>query len=329
MRKKITTARRVKKPGVKRSKPVAKRTSPKKGRSRSSAANVVTSMFDARKLVHVPTPIPTGPYTTVHSRSVTSIATNAFGQKTVMLISSFADSTGINGGNNILPVHAVYGVGVNVPGVTESYVYDPILAGATAGTYQLACHAITATVTCADSALNASGLVYLGALPLRLTRGNFATWNAIADNLTPRAEMKSITALTTLNNSEQAVRHASPMDTVSWSEFNPSAANTTGSNITMRDALSNICIFFTPTVATVNYQVTIHVEWRVMYNTDQQLAATQKLHSPTPVSVVTAARNALSSTAGMTPGTSARDAFLGATWAPGAFSANNPRVLYG
>lgn len=289
----------------------------------SAAAAMVS---DARKLVHVPTPMPSGPYTVVHSRSVTSITTNNAGQKTVLLVSSFSDAAGINGGNNVLPLHGIYGVGGNVPGTTESYIYDPLLAGASAGNYQLACHAITCTVTCADSALSASGLVYMGTLPLRLSRTNFPFWNAIADNLTPRAEMKSFTAFTSLQNAELAVRHAAVMDSVSWSEFSPSASNTTGTSITMRDALSNICVFFTPTSTPVNYQVTIHVEWRVIYNVDQQLAATQKLYQPSPMSVIAASRAALASTGGMLS-RGGGDAFLGGSWRPGSYSADNPRVL--
>lgn len=298
-------------------------------RSAPSLAGAAMLIADARKLVHVPTPMPTGPYTVVHSRSVTSITTNAFGQKTVLLVSSFADAAGTNGGTNVLPMHGVHGVGTNVPGTTESYIYDPLLAGAAAGTYQLSCHAITVSVTCADSALSASGLVYMGTLPLRLTRTNFVSWNTLADNLTPRAEMKSFTAFTSLQNSELAVRHASVMDAVSWSEFNPSAANVTGSSVVMRDALSTICVFFTPTTAAVNYQVTIHVEWRVIYNVDQQLASTQKLYQPSPMSVVSAARAALSSTGGMLlrPGMNTGDAFLGSSWNPNSFSADNRRVI--
>lgn len=303
--------------------------SPTKTKTRTTSVAPASMMLaDARKLVHVPTAMPSGPYTVVHSRSVTSITTNALGQKTVMLISSFADSAGINGGNNVLPYHGIFGVGTNVPGTTESYIVDPLLAGVAAGNYQLACHAITATVTCADSALAASGLVYMGTLPLRLSRANFGTWNAIADNLTPRAEMKSFTAFTSLQNSELAVRHCAVMDAVSWSEFNPSAANTTGGTIVMRDALSNICIFFTPTTTPINYQVTIHVEWRVIYNVDQQLAATQRLYQPSPMPVISTSRAMLAATGGMLGGRPG-DSFLGASWRPGSFSADNPRVLYG
>jgi len=324
----LKKAKKTIKTGKVKTKVKAAKTAKTKGKSsRVSAPAVATMLADARKLTHVPTHMPSGPYTVVHSRSVTSISTNASGQKTVMLISSFSDAAGTNGGNNVLPFHGIHGVGTNVPGTTESYIVDPILAGAAAGTYQLACHAITATVTCADSALGANGLVYMGTLPLRLSRLNFGSWNAIADNLTPRAEMKSFTAFTSLQNSELAVRHSSVMDAVSWSEFLPSAGNTSGTSIQMRDALSTICIFFTPTTTAVNYQVTIHVEWRVMYNVDQQLAATQKLYAPAPMGAIASSRAILTATGGMLAG-GRGDAFLGASYNPGSFSANNPRVIY-
>jgi len=324
--------RRRTKPVLKR--PKAKSSAPKlrtKSKPRARSMGNVSAMLlsDARKITHIPPPMAAGPYSVVHSRSLTTITTSTTGQSTVLLATSFCDTAGIAAGNNVLPFHAIYGVGTNVPGTTESYIADPVLSGSAAATYQLALHALTVTVTCADSALGASGLIYMGTLPVRLARSNFATWNAVAANVSPRAEMRSMTAFATLQNSEMAVRHASVMDSVTWQDFCPSAANTSGSTIAMRDSLSNIVVVFTPTTAAVNYVVTIHAEWRIMYNVDQQLAATQKLYTPSNPAVLAASRALLVSSGGMTPGAASRDSFLGASWQSGPLSPDNPRVLFG
>lgn len=245
--------------------------------------------------------MPCGPYTVIHSRSATTISTNTAGQDIVLLATSFSDTTGTGAGLNILPYHAVWGVGINVPGITENYIVDPITSGKTAGFYSLSLHAMTVSVMCIDSASNAAGAVYMGTLPLRLTRTSFATWNAIATNVITRAEMKSLTAYATMNNPELAVRHNYPLDYSSYAEFLPNATNTSGSNIIMRDALSNIVVVFRPTAVSVNYMVTIHCEWRAMYNTDTELAATQRMHQTAPLHAIDPARNALAATAGMSP----------------------------
>lgn len=254
--------------------------------------------FDARRGEHVPTFMPCGPYTVIHSRSATPIATNTSGQNTVMLFTSFNDSAGINGGNNILPYHGIYGVGINVPGTTEQYIVDPIVSGKTANFYSLSLHAMTVSITCTDSVTNASGIVYMGTLPLRLARTAFATWNAVAINAVTRSEMKSMSAYTTAATPELAVRHNYPLDYSSYAEFLPSASNASGSNITMRDALSNIVVVLSPTSVAVNYLVTVHCEWRAMYNSDPELAATQRMHQTTPLHAIDPSRNALAASAG-------------------------------
>ncbi len=246
----------------------------------------------------MPAPFPAPSYTVVRTRSVTSISTSATGQKTVMICGQWNDGAATPQ-VNVLPFHAVYGVGTNVPGTTESYVVDPLLAGASAGAYNLSLHAMTVVVTTDGSATSGVGTFYMGSIPSRINRLGFATWNALGTNLESRREMLPITAYQSLSESERySTRVLFPLDMVTYSQFDPSAANTTGSAIQLNDGLSPCFIVWEPTSAAVSYNVSIFVEWRVIYNTDVQLASTQVNHPVTSPSMWQQMTSVASSLAG-------------------------------
>lgn len=214
---------------------------------------------------------------------MTNVATNAFGQRTVLIAGQWKDGAATPQENS-LPFHAIYGVGTGVPGTTETIVGDPLLSGAAAGTYQLAMHAMTVVVTADGSATSGTGTFYMGTIPSRIARTSFATWNVLGTNLLSRREMLPITAYQSLSDSERySTRSLFPMDMITWQEFSPSASNTTGSAIQLDDSLSPCFIVWEPTTTSVNYNVSIFVEWRVIYNSDVQLASTAIPHKASSV----------------------------------------------
>ena len=154
-----------------------------KRRRQSKAGHGMLSMvgpvLDARRAVHLPPPGAHGAYTVVRTRSVTTIATNTAGQRTVLIAGQFHDSSA-SPQVNCLPYHAVYGVGTAVPGTTESYIVDPLLSGASAGAYNLSLHAMTVVITADGSATTSIGTFYMGAIPSRINRLTFATLGASA-----------------------------------------------------------------------------------------------------------------------------------------------------
>jgi len=182
---------------------------------------------------------------------------------------------------NVLPFHAIYGVGTFVPGTTENYIADPLLSGSSAGTYNLSMHAMTVVVTADASATTGTGTFYMGTIPSRINRLGFATWGALGGNLETRREMLPVTAYQSLSDSERySTRCSFPMDMISYQQFDPSCANTSGSAIQLNDSLSPVFVVWEPTATAVTYNVSIFVEWRVIYNNDVQLASTQTIHNP-------------------------------------------------
>jgi len=260
--------------------------------------SMVGPVLDARRSIHLPPPGAHGAYTVVRTRSVTTIATNTAGQRTVLIAGQWQDSAA-SPQVNCLPFHAVYGVGTAVPGTTESYIVDPLLSGAAAGAYNLSLHAMTVVVTADGSATSSIGTFYMGAIPSRVNRLAFGTFAAMGANLVSRREMLPITAYQALAESERySVRTTFPMDLITYQQFDPNATNTSGSNIQLNDGLSPVFIVWEPTTTATNYNVSIFAEWRVIYNSDVQLASTQTQHPSTGAGIWQSIVNTASSVAG-------------------------------
>jgi len=158
---------------------------------------------------------------------------------------------------------------------------------------------MTVVVTADGSATSSIGTFYMGAIPSRINRLAFATYTAMASNLVSRREMLPITAYQALAESERySVRTTFPMDLITYQQFDPNATNTSGSNIQLNDGLSPVFIVWEPTTTATNYNVSIFAEWRVIYNSDVQLASTQTQHPATSPSLWQGLVDTASSVAG-------------------------------
>jgi len=237
--------------------------------------------LDARKTVHIPPPLPMGPYTILRGRSVYSLTTGTVTTNTVMLVGAHrvasVDSC-------VTPLLATVGSGVNVPGTTETNVVDSLISTYGTGNLQssvanAALHAVTVTVQCTNSATAANGVVYVGTLAQRIGRQNYATWNGVASALLSRREVSSFSAYNTMTN--PVVVSSYPIDMVEWSTQQPLiAVDANASNNYCGDTLAQIALVFPPTTTAVDYNITIHTEWRVNF-VDAALSSTSIKHEPT------------------------------------------------
>lgn len=259
----------------------------KKKRGSTSIAAIVSTASNAANLTHIPPHIPLGPYTVVRGRTVIPFTTNFTGQNTVFVFGQYGLISQYN--SVTTPIIAINGVGINVPGTTETQTQDQVMSvydstGVNNALANASLHALSVNCACVSSATSATGVVYYGAVNQRLNRGQFATYNAMALSALTRREMSSISAYNCMNKPIEM--SAYPVDLVDWASqkpfVQPNAAVLLDNSAS--DSLSQMVIIFPPTAAAVEYIITIHSEWRVNF-TDPALASTSTKHTPTPSGV--------------------------------------------
>jgi hypothetical protein len=237
-------------------------------------------LVDASRAVHIPSPIPLGPYTIVRGRSTVQIATNNAGQRTVLLVGPHTVATIGSRDLTISPIVGVSGVGGGVPGTTETLFTDSVIgpyAATLSGNLANAnLHGCTVVINCLSTATSAENQVYFGSLNQRINRSRFDFWNTIADTLVNRREVQPHSAYSLLSAPLKVSCY--PVDIVDWAKQSPlvPAAAATGDNVTL-DSLSQLVFVFPATTAVVNYSITIYTEWRMNF-VDAALASTAVTH---------------------------------------------------
>lgn len=258
----------------------------KKKRGSTSIASIVCAASNAANLTHIPPHIPLGPYTVVRGRTIIPISTNAAGQRTIVMFGQYGLISQYN--SVTTPIISISGVGGNVPGTTETQILDQVMAaydstGVNNALANASLHALSVSCACVSSATSATGVVYYGAVNQRLNRGQFGTFNGLADSALTRREMSSISAYNCMNKPIEM--SAYPVDLVDWASQKPFLQpNTILLDNIASDALSQMILIFPPTTAAVEYIITVHTEWRVNF-TDPALASTAAKHTPTPQGV--------------------------------------------
>lgn len=233
-------------------------------------------MVDASRAMHIPAPIPLGPYTVVRGRSTIQITTNSAGQRTVLLLGPHTVATIGSRDLTISPVVGVSGVGTDAPGTGETVYSDSVIApyaASLSGNLANAnLHGLTAVINCLSTATAAENQVYFGSLNQRINRSRFTFWNDVADQLINRREVMPHSAYSLL--SEPLKLSCYPVDIVDWARQSPLVPRvmTNGDNVTM-DSLSQLVFVFPPTVVALNYSITIYTEWRVNF-VDAALSST-------------------------------------------------------
>lgn len=269
-----------------------------KGPRGISIAGTVACL-DATNPTHIPPPMPMGPYTVMRGRFTKNFTTSA-GNHVVLLIGPHCLSknavTATDMSPNIIPCIMIHGDGAVVPGNGDYIDDDPVLFKyASLEAFSMAqLHAITVTLNCTSSAVNAQGTVYAGTLNQRIRRTAYSTYEDLALALISRPEIKSYNAMGTtgLKFSDYPVDVG---DWVSQDYFIPTGTNK--SHILAKDTLGQMVIVFGP-ITNVNYNVTIHTEWRINF-TEVALASTARHRDPGPQSLWNSAIAAGNMTSGL------------------------------
>lgn len=252
--------------------------------------------LDARCNVHVPCPISTGAYTVIRSKTALNISTSTTND-TVVLFGPHSNSSLTS--PNVTTIIGIQGTGTDVPGVTETNLFDALMLNDTAGAEQLQLHALTLEVQNVGTATTASGTMSVGAMSGRINRAAYSTFNALSTALTSRREMREYSAYSTL--AKPVVVCAAPLDPIQWSQFDALVGTTGGTSAQLStDALTPIALVLPYTSAAANqYRVNVYCEWRVMYSTSGILASTHVVHKTTPNSFWDSVRSFVNNTGGV------------------------------
>lgn len=255
------------------------------GPKRPKARMGIAPSLDARNQLHLPTP-DGGNYTVLRGRVNINYTTFAGGSnKAVFLFGPHTVVTGVDG--NVSNCIGVTAGGTNVPGsAAEGLYFDPVATFGNVGGAQLSLHAITVNVkVTGGGSLLPDGVCYMGAIRGRARRNAFPDYNALADSLIQRNEMRSF------SNYELLTGHtvsSFPLDMTQWKIFGESSFQdtTTKGNNQSLDTLAPIVVIFPSTVAAQGVVIQVHTEWRVMFNIENiALASTHQDHKPAPPSV--------------------------------------------
>lgn len=223
---------------------------------------------DATNAIHVPPPIPMGPYTVVKGRTLIQIATNTFGQRSAMLFSPHTAAVTGQRDLCLTPVIGTFGVGINVPTVNDTFYADsavtPYAASLPLNNANAQLHSLTVTVTCLSNGNTAEGQVFVGSINQRINRGRFGYWNDVADALIARSEMKPLSAQHISANPLKVSSY--PVDISDWCSQVPLVTSSAvPAEMVSMDSLSQIALVFMPTVAAVSYSITVQTEWRINF----------------------------------------------------------------
>jgi len=256
---------------------VIRKKGPKAQGARSTPnAMMIRQALDARFQHHVPPPLCSGKYSVINTTSLLQVTTNTAGQYIAWLFGPHRNNAVTV--PNLTPLIGVGGVGTDSPTTTWGALYDPIVGGYVAGAANVQLHKLTVTIMCTSTPLSASGSVTVGSFDGRVRRTGYAGWNDLAASFITRTGSQTFTAASVCINPIGIL--ASPLDMAEWctmSEFTTGPASAADNLAT--DTLSVPYVVFQPTSAAVNYTISVHAQWRVVYASSQvELYSTMRDH---------------------------------------------------
>lgn len=210
-------------------------------------------------------------YTVVQEKIVFPFTTST-ANGSVTLIGPFTNGTSL-----VIPVIGLSNstpaaLPTNVPLSTNSVNFN------TVGRLRLSRLAVSISCTGTNSGTTApDGAVYCGTLksPLDYLAFPAGTWQTIGNWLVQREEITQTSSLSLQYNPVRMVSY--PLDIVTYEEFTYIPAGG-AVNPTPCDAMAPIAIYVPGTISTVNFIVTINVEWNVIYSQDPVLQSTAQRH---------------------------------------------------
>jgi len=205
----------------------------------------------------------------------------------VMLINPWKQSAASGA---LCTTYAIYGKGLDVPGITESFGHAVNVTGsvlARARIHRMGVRVVNIGSTAVGSPVP-DGKFYFGTLRGNVDRTAFASYNALSNFLVNRSEMKECTAYDAFTTPK--VMSTSPNDWISWEQWDILGTNATTTAFA-DDSLNTIAIVFRPTVNTQAYDIQVDVEWTLQYTADPVMQSLHRTHAATPDSVFDEARS--------------------------------------
>lgn len=274
-----------------------------KAKAMSSGTSIIQPLVDARHRTHISSPLATSPYAVLRTRVSFAINTplTSSGNLRVVLIGEHYNPSSVPE-VNITPLLAIDGVGAAVPGTTEGLISDGQIAALSNSGAFGRLHAYTVTIQCGSTATTAQGFIYMGTMPGNINRLAFGTWNDVGNAIISRREAAMHSAYGSMSVPKIAM--GAPQDASDWSSNAViGAVNATSGLNRSTDALLPVAIVFLPTVAEVQYTVTVNCEWRIMYPMGD---ARSGLHTTYPTASMGAVKAATLSVNEMAASTRAR-----------------------
>lgn len=242
------------------------------------------------------------PYSVLRTRFTIPISTSATGQWRVLLLSEHTNTVNTAFPDCITQYVGISGVGTDGPSVTEVRHDDPqissLISSTGDGSYGRL-HAMTMSVQCGAGALSAEGFFYAGIMPGNISRGQYATWNALAQALITRRSMRQYTAYSSLSHA--SVLATAPQDSVQWGANSAFVGGGGDPTATTRgtDTLYPLAIVWAPTSTSLTYNVTVNCEWRIVYPMGDTRSGLHELHACAAQSTVAKAAAVISAVGGI------------------------------
>lgn len=234
------------------------------------------------------------PYTVIQERVVVNVATNTaednllvFGPVRSSTANNFAFAT------NIVGVRALSGALTTA----MTNIFSTKLPSATyGGRVRLRLHRLSVSVACDGNAVGAvpAGHVYMGTMNSSLDATAFTNVSDVISYLQTVNQFHGSTAKRC--NSKPTLLVSHPLDKLEWQQFRTlaTAAQQPASGSAFEDTLAPIGIVIKRQAAptgiiggdyTVNWTITCHCEWAVMFSNDPILQSTHRTHPTAPDTV--------------------------------------------
>ena len=290
-----------KKNAVVEKKPVVKKKKSASAMGKNSSAYACPDLFSKHFALSIHK---TTPYTVIRERRVVTTATNT-GADRVIMVGPVASLTTGQASSMI----AINNLSTDAIASANGIASSMITTAAHGLRVRMRLNRLSVTVACNGNAIGAvpPGHVYLGTLDGPIDIANFPNFSDLVTFLEARNQLRGHTAKACADAPVRLASH--PLDKLDWSQFKI-LNNTNPSPVTrFEDTMAPIAIVIkaqslpsalgvTPSDYTINWTISIHAEYCVVFGNDAILQATHRTHPTVSDNVVDSVTNVLRNAGG-------------------------------
>ncbi len=236
------------------------------------------------------------PYTVLRERLILNVPTDSAGATIVM----FGPNTAVSTAQNTTCVGA-HGVGTALTS-TWSPVVSNLLPFATyGGKVRIRLHRLSVHISCVGTGSGTvpPGSIWAGTLDAPIDLTAFTDFTAVSNFLLGRNQLHAVSAFASQHKPLVLASH--PLDPLSWAQFENNGTN----NTTYRtaDTMAPIAVVIPAITSStgssaINWTLSVHAEWAVMFANDAVLQATHRIHPVCPEISLASATSALQNVGG-------------------------------